>query len=202
MLDFERVGEGVVNTTPFPYMVVEDVIVGDQLPAVVRDFPQVRHPGSIPLGEARGGAAFARLVADLNSARFRQLMAAKFALDLADKPVLTTVRGVMRAKDGCAHTDSATKVLTVLVYFNQSWHGQDGCLRILRSGDLEDWVAEIPPRQGTMVAFAVTKNCWHGHKPVVGRRLSLQMNYLSGSGVKYKHQFFHGLSARLKQLAP
>jgi len=51
-----------------------------------------------------------------------------------------------------------------------------------------------------MVIFRVTDNCWHGHKPVVGKRLSLQMNYLIGEAAKGKHQFFHRLSAKLKKL--
>ena len=114
---------------------------------------------------------------------------------------MTTVRGVMRSKDGRIHTDSRTKVITVLLYLNASWEGEGGHLRILRGGDdIEDYVEEIPPLAGTMVVFQVTDNCWHGHKPVVGKRQSIQMNYLTGGGARDKHQFFHNLSARLKRL--
>jgi len=66
-----------------------------------------------------------------------------------------------------------------------------GCLRILRNGhDMDDYVQEIPPNAGRMVAFQVTDNCWRGHKPVVGKRLSIQMNYLVDEGALGKHKFF------------
>ena len=198
MLDFARVENGSPRTSPYPYMVVEDVIAGDSLAQVVSDFPDIRHPGSIPVTEVDYGESFAALLADLNSDRFRRIIADKFTVDLEGKPIMTTVRGVMRDKDGRIHTDSRTKVITVLLYFNQDWEGEDGALRILRNGtDLEDYVEQIPPRLGTMVVFRVTDNCWHGHTPVVGKRLSIQMNYLTGESARGKHQFFHRLSAKL-----
>ena len=201
MLDFSRVERGELKTSPYPYMVVNDVIDDEALGEVVRDFPDIRHPGSIPISEVEYGSAFSNFLTDLNSDRFRDLIAEKFAVDLSDKPIMTTVRGVMRMKDGRIHTDSRTKVITVLVYFNENWQGDEGALRILRNGeDLEDYVDEIQPRLGTMVVFRVTDNCWHGHKPVEGKRLSIQMNYLVGESARGKHQFFHRLSAKLKKL--
>jgi len=201
MLDFARIRETTLKREPFPYMVVENSIAADCLDVVVRDFPDVRHPGSIPVSEVEYGDAFATLMDELNGPEFRRLIEDKFALDLADKPIMTTVRGVMRDKDGRIHTDSKTKIITVLLYFNSDWQADGGYLRILRNGEnLEDYVEEIPPKLGNMVIFQVTDNCWHGHKPVVGERLSIQMNYLVGEGAKGKHQFFHRLSAKLKKL--
>jgi len=202
MLDFARIRQTALKRDPYPYMVVEDALTADCLEAVTRDFPEIRHPGSIPVSEVEYGDAFAALMAELKGPEFRRVIEDKFALDLANKPIMTTVRGVMRDKDGRIHTDSKTKVITVLLYFNSEWQADGGYLRILRSGDdLEDYVAEIPPKLGNMVIFQVTDNCWHGHKPVVGKRLSIQMNYLIGEGAKGKHQFFHRLSAKLKKLA-
>ena len=201
MLDFSRVESGSPKTTPYPYMVVENVIEADAVARLIGDFPEIRHPGSMPVTEVDYGEGFGELLSELNSDRFRDIIAGKFAVDLEDKPIMTTVRGVMRDKDGRIHTDSRTKVITVLLYFNENWEGEDGSLRILRNGrDLDDYVEQIPPRLGTMVVFKVTDNCWHGHTPVVGKRLSIQMNYLTGESARGKHQFFHRLSARLKKL--
>jgi hypothetical protein len=70
----------------------------------------------------------------------------------------------------------------------------------LRKGqNIEDYVDEIAPLAGTMVAFQVTDNCWHGHTPVEGKRQSIQLNYLTGDAAKGKHQFFHRISAKLKK---
>ena len=60
-----------------------------------------------------------------------------------------TVRGFVRSRDGEIHTDSKTKLITVLLYMNEGWESDGGRLRILRSGtDLEDSVAEVPPYGG------------------------------------------------------
>ncbi len=201
MLNLENIRAAPLRREPYPYLVVEQAIVPDALAAVVRDFPAIDYPGSIPVSEVGHGPAFAALLEELGGDDFRRALAERFAIDLDDRPIMTTVRGVMRDKDGRIHTDSKTKVMTVLLYFNEDWRDSGGHLRILRNGtDLEDFVEEIPPRLGTMVVFQVTDNCWHGHKPVVGKRLSIQMNYLTGEAARGKHQFFHRLSARLKKL--
>lgn len=200
MLDIERIRNGHLRTDPYPYTVIENVISEDFVAGVAADFPDIRYPGSLPVTEVDAGPAFQALLAELNGADFRHVVAEKFAVDLNDKPIMTTVRGVMRDKDGRIHTDSKTKVITVLIYFNNDWKDDGGYLRILRDGkDLDNYVEEIPPKLGTMVIFKVTDNCWHGHRPVVGKRLSLQMNYLADERARGKHQFFHRLSARLKK---
>lgn len=201
MLDFERIHNAALKNDPYPYMVVENVIQAAAVDSILKDFPAIDYPGSIPVSEVSYGPGFDRLLNELNGDEFRAAIADRFGIDLNDLPIMTTVRGVMRDKDGRIHTDSKTKVITVLLYFNQEWQADGGYLRILRnSADLENFVEEIPPRFGTMVVFQVTDNCWHGHKPVVGKRLSIQMNYLTGEVAKGKHQFFHRLSAKLKKL--
>lgn len=201
MLNFERIRATRPHSDPYPYMVVEGAIEAGALDRILADFPRIEHGGSFPVSSVDCGPAFEQLLDTLDGEAFRTLVEEKFDVDLSDSPAMTTVRGVMREKDGRIHTDSKTKKITILIYFNDDWQAEGGHLRILRSGDdLEDYVEEIPPRLGTMVIFRVTDNCWHGHKPVVGKRLSLQMNYLSGGAARSKHQFFHRLSARLKNL--
>ena len=202
MLDLDRIRSTPVRTDPYPFMVVTGTLQPQGVDALLRDFPQIRHPGSIPVSEVEHGPAFAQLLGELESPEFRRLIEEKFGLDLSDKPIMTTVRGMMRGhRDGRIHTDSKDKLVTVLLYFNADWHDAGGHLRILRSRDnLDDYVAEIPPRLGNMVIFQVTDNGWHGHKPVDGKRLSIQMNYLTGGAASARHQFLHRLSARLKKL--
>src|SRR5579859_7380463 len=69
--------------------------------------------------------------------------------DLAGRPTTTTVRGQCSPKDGKIHTDSLSKIITVLLYMNPGWEQAGGRLRLLRSGnDLEDMIAEVPPLEG------------------------------------------------------
>jgi SM-20-related protein len=200
MLNYEGFNAAQLKRDPYPYLVLSDAILPQDLSAVVKDFPRIEHGGSIPVSAAESGPAFQAFLAELEGDRFRQAIAEKFDLDLSDYPIMTTVRGMMRSKDGRIHTDSKTKVITVLVYLNEQWPHREGFLRILRNGeDLDDFVEEVPPLAGTMVVFEVTDNCWHGHQPLVGERRSIQMNYLTGDAAKGKHQFFHKLSARIKQ---
>ena len=201
MLQLEALRDATLRTDPYPYTLVTDFIEPAQLSAVLNDFPEIDSPGSIPVEAVSGGPAYQALMEALEGDEFRQAVADKFGLPLDDFPIMTTLRGVMREKDGRIHTDSKTKVITVLVYLNETWGQAGGCLRVLRNGsDINDYVEEIAPLAGTMMIFRVTDNCWHGHTPVEGKRQSIQMNYLIGDGAKNKHQFFHRLSARIKKL--
>jgi SM-20-related protein len=199
MLDLNAFNQTPLKHEPYPYMVVKNSLKAESIAQLLQDFPVLEHAGSIPVESVDYGTGFADLLKDLDSDELRQAIANKFDISLAGYPTMTTVRGVMREKDGRIHTDSKTKVITVLIYFNDEWENDSGHLRILNNGsDIEDYVEEVPPSLGTMVVFQVTDNCWHGHKPVVGKRLSIQMNYLVGEGAKGKHEFVHGLSAKLK----
>ena len=201
VLQLEALRNATLRTDPYPYTVVSDVIEPSQLSAVLADFPVLDSPGSIPVEGVSGGPAYQTLMAALEGDEFRQAVATKFGLSLDEYPTMTTLRGVMREKDGRIHTDSKTKVITVLVYLNATWDQAGGRLRVLRNdSNINDYVEEIIPLAGTMMIFRVTDNCWHGHTPVEGKRLSIQMNYLIGDGARNKHQFFHKLSARLKKL--
>jgi hypothetical protein len=131
----------------------------------------------------------------------RDAFAAKFGIDLSDRPTMVTVRGRARAKDGKIHADSRTKLITVLIYMNAAWEAPGGRLRLLRSADsLDDPVAEVPPIEGTLVAFKVTENSWHGHAAAEGPRRVIQLNWVTDAGVVRKEQTRHRFSARLKRL--
>ncbi len=87
----------------------------------------------------------------MNSARaFEE----KFKLDLTSRPTITTVRGRCDAGDGKIHTNSKTKIITVLIYADQNWEDAGGRLRLLRSAhDLNDIIVKVPPVAGTLLAF-------------------------------------------------
>ena len=81
--------------------------------------------------------------------------------------------------DGNIHTDHKSKVITVLLYFNEQWDSEDGQLRLLRSkDDIESYAAQVAPSGGNLVAFRRTDHSWHGHTQFVGERRMVQINYL------------------------
>ena len=58
IIDFDKIANGVVSTTPFPSLVAHDVISRDVASLFRRDFPDIKRPGFLPLDSmARRGAA-------------------------------------------------------------------------------------------------------------------------------------------------
>ena len=93
---------------------------------------------------------------------------------------MITVRGRCAAKDGRIHTDSETKLVTVLIYFNEPWEAKGGRLRLLRSPtDLNDMIGEVPPEAGTMIAFRRSDKSYHGHEPYEGVRRYVMINWMT-----------------------
>ena len=171
--------------------------------SVVDAFPPVAGHGSYPAVRLHGGPAFEALLEELEDAPLRQAIERKFALDLADRPTMVTVRGKSDGKDGRIHTDSATKLITLLLYLNPQWPHDGGRLLMLRRVvDLEDCAAEIPPLAGAMVAFRRSDRSFHGHYPHRGERRSVQLNWVTDAGVVRRELGRHAWSARLKALNP
>src|SRR5690606_21400098 len=159
--------------------------------------------GSFPLKSLRYGAGFGALVQALISAPVAELLSEKLGVDIEGRPTMVTVRGRTGPRDGFIHTDSATKIVTMLVYLNEPWEAKGGRLRLLRSAaDLDDYAAEVPPERGAMLAFRRSDRSFHGHEPFSGERRSLQINWMTDRAVMRREELRHRVSARLKQLSP
>ncbi len=66
------------------------------------------------------------------------------------------------------HLDLKAKLVTHVLYFNESWDRRDGgCLNILGSSDPADVVAEILPVVGNSSLLVRSKQSWHCVSPVV-----------------------------------
>lgn len=200
-LDFEALDKAPLQHDPYDYFVLEQFILPQQFKAISADFPKVPGPGSHPPSEVDIRGAFKGLVDELLGPQFRATMEKKFNVDLTGRPTMFTVRGFVRERDGEIHTDTKSKILTILLYMNEGWESDGGRLRILRSGtDLDDYVAEVPPNGGTLLAFRRSDNSWHGHKPHEGPRRVLQLNYVLDDDVVAREQSRHRLSTRLKKI--
>jgi hypothetical protein len=198
--DLDAFAATPLATEPFPYLVVPGFMRAEALPALASDYPTIAKPGSFPVSELRFGPTFQALLDALEGPELRDAFAAKFGLDLSDRPTMITVRGRAQRKDGRIHADSKTKLITVLLYMNARWEAPGGRLRLLRSPDsLADAIAEVPPIEGTLIAFKVTPNSWHGHEPVEGERRVIQLNWVRDAEVVRHEQARHRLSARIKR---
>ncbi len=198
-LDIAAVKAAQTKREPFPYFIVPGFVKAEALEAIEKDYPAIEKPGSFPLDTLEYGPGFTQLMNDLRGPEFRDVVAQKLGIDLSGKPTMVTVRGCTRARDGQIHTDSKTKLVTVLLYMNGKWEAPGGRLRLLRSPDnLNDIVEEIPPQAGTLLVFLNTPNAWHGHEPFEGQRRTIQLNWVSGQGVVIREQLRHKISAFFK----
>jgi hypothetical protein len=202
-LDFAALSATPVKTNPYDYFVVPNFIRADRFRDVVADYPSVPGPGSHPLPQLTVKGHFKGLLDELDGPEFRQAIEEKFGIDLSSRPTMFTVRGECRASDGKIHTDSVTKIITVLLYMNEKWDKDGGRLRILRNGtDLNDYADEVPPHGGTLLVFRRSENSWHGHEPFQGQRRAIQMNWVTDRSVVAREQGRHRISTTLKKLNP
>ena len=201
MLDLERFRNTPLTSEPFQFLIVPEFVRAEARLAIDKDYPEVARPGSFPLREVTYGPGFATLIEQLRSNEFRQVFEEKFNVDLANRPDMITVRGRCSEKDGKIHTDSETKIITILIYMNPAWEPSGGRLRLLRSANnLDDVILEVPPTEGTLLAFRRSNNSWHGHKPFAGPRRVIQFNWVTSEAVVRREQNRHRLSAWMKKL--
>ena len=72
---------------------------------------------------------------------------------------------------------------------------------MLRSGNnLDDIILEVPPTEGTLLAFRRSNTSWHGHKPFSGPRRVIQFNWVTSEAVVRREQNRHRFSAWMKKL--
>jgi hypothetical protein len=199
--DLDAFAATPLTAEPFPYLIVPGFMPHAALAALAADYPRIDKPGSFPVSELRFGPSFRAMLDELEGPAIRDAFAEKFAMDLSGRPTMVTVRGRAQAKDGRIHADSKTKLITVLLYMNQHWEAPGGRLRLLRSADsLDDSIVEVPPIEGTLLAFKVTPNSWHGHEPTEGERRVIQLNWVRDEDVVRHEQARHRFSAKLKRL--
>jgi SM-20-related protein len=144
-LDLKAFRATTLTREPFHYVVVPDFVREQVRDRISAGYPRISKRGSYPVSQHAYDAGFQELLDELESDEFRQAFEEKFEIDLSVRPTMTTVRCQCSAEDGQIHTDATSKIVTVLIYMNPSWHELCGRLRLLRSADnVDEVVAEIP----------------------------------------------------------
>ena len=170
------------------------------LAALERDFPALSRPGYHPVRHFTPRGAFAELLAEIEDGVLDRAMADRFGIDAGNLPRLVTVQQTSAARAGRPHTDSPSKVATLLIYLNRGWASPEGRIRVLRREALEDPVAEIGPEAGNVFAFLRSEQSWHGHTPFEGERRVVQVAWLRDAADLERKQRNHRLGWLLKGL--
>ena len=200
LLDKNQLNLAKVDNNFFPYFHVKNALSHFLNSSdLIKDFPDIDSGGSFPSDNLKEGD-IKKLVDELEGDEFKAILENKLRVNLKDAEVITTLRGYSRFKDGKIHTDSQSKIVTVLLYLNKNWDNEIGNLRLLKkNNDLDNYIQEISSEYGNLVAFKVTDNCWHGFMPFEGKRLSIQLNYIYPKSLNM-HKIRHKLSASLKKV--
>ncbi len=200
MLNYDALESAVATLDPYPHAVIANFVSDSDVLKIIADYPKLDMGGLFLPEGLSYGPAFAEVLQELESERFRAGIGKILGLDLTGLPTMITVRGCAQAKDGRIHADSKFKVASLLLYFNEPWASGEGRLRILRSPtDINDYAAELPPNGGTLVLFKVQDNGWHGHTPLTGVRRYIMVNYCTDQAKRDKEYNRHKLSGRLKR---
>jgi len=200
-LNLDALRAAQLETDPYPFIIVPGFLSPDSIRSISATYPNIEKGGSYPIESLDENMTIKEVIEELDGPEFQKAIEDKFSIDLAGRPKMYSLRGYTRAKDGRIHTDSKDKIVTVLLYLNEKWDQEGGRLRILRNGtDVDDYVAEVPPDNGTLLVFLRSDNSWHGHHPFEGPRRSLQMNWMTSEGTKGWHKIRHTLSAAVKKL--
>ncbi len=202
MIELDVIDKTPVATEPFPHFVSYGIITKENMKAISADFPVISKPGVFPLSDLQYGAAFAKLIEEVRSEKLAKIVGDKLGMNLVGKPLLVTARGQCQMKDGRIHNDSRDKIATCLLYLNdEEWDAKGGRLRLLRDDhNIENYITEVPPNGGNMIAFRRTENSWHGHDKFVGQRRSIMFNWLASDFAYAKNVGRHKLSAFVKKL--
>ena len=199
--DLDKFKATALAREPFQYLVVPGFVLPDACGAINRDYPRIEESGSFPSSQLSYGPGFREFLDEMGSEEFRETFEEKFDLDLKGRPHTVTVRGRCSPKDGRIHTDTESKIITILIYMNPEWEHSGGRLRLLRSNDnLENPILEVPPSAGTLLAFKRADNSWHGHKPFSGERRVIQFNWVTSEGDRRIAMLRHHVSASFKRL--
>lgn len=204
VIDLDVIRNAEIHDKPYRHIIGEGFLQKDKISSLRQDFPAIDKPGFLTVDDMALRGSFRDLVEDLESSAMARSLSDKLGLDLAPLPRLTTIRRLSQLKDGRIHTDSESKLATFLVYLNDDWDEDGGCLRVLNGpDDFDDMTAEISPIMGSCFGFRRAANSWHGHKPFAGERRVVQITWLRDAGElerKKKRngvaQFFKGIFGR------
>nr|WP_294517549.1 2OG-Fe(II) oxygenase [uncultured Rhodopila sp.] len=200
LLYLDALRNAAVTTDPFTFTVVQGFVQPEQAAAIRKDFPDIGYPGLLPVEATRHGPRFAQLIKELQSREVAAVFSETFGIDLVGRATMITVRGRCAGRDGRIHTDSESKVVTALLYFNDTWEATGGRLRLLRGpDDLQDMIAEVPPESGTLIAFRRSDKSFHGHEPFVGVRRYVMINWMASTFAAKRELLRHRVSATAKR---
>jgi SM-20-related protein len=202
ILDQDAIRASAYSREPYPHFLGSNFLRPERIDALRRDYPPITKAGYLTVDDIPLAGSFKQLIEELESPELTDVLSERFGLDLSPFPRLTTVRKISQGHDGRIHTDGPSKVMTLLVYMNDSWDAaEDGRLRVLYDGEhFEPYACEVPPTMGTVFGFLRSDQSWHGHKPFTGERRVVQTAWIRDSEELERKKRRNSLAKTLKRI--
>ena len=181
LLNVDAIRQAGRSSEPYDYLLGSGFLKSGEVDRLSAEFPAIAKPGYLTVNEVGLKGSFKTLIEELESAELTEELSQAFGRDLHAYPRLTTIMRMSQPKYGAIHTDGPSKVMTMLVYMNESWKDDGGGrLRVLYDGqNFEPYAVEVPPTMGTVFAFLRGDQSWHGHRPFAGERKVVQVAWLA-----------------------
>jgi len=184
MIDLNRISQGQLKTEPYRWAAIDKLFSPDDAAALAATFPSdhfkrlADYDGQkdfeyevrclIRMGErsvSRGkmlSSAWRSLASDFLSPAYRSALSSLTGIDLNDAELEVNVFHYPPGGSHGAHPDHRDKLVTQVLYFNESWDDDDGgCLTILRSSDPADVAMRVSPLAGNSAVLVRSDNSWH-----------------------------------------
>ncbi len=189
MIDLTQISRHTLQTQPYAWTAIGNLFSPKDAAALAASFPcdhfktvsfygdrdyeydaralinmgadSVSHPEEL-------SEAWLGLARDLLSPAYRVAMSLLTGCDLTTAPMEVNVFHYGPGANLGPHPDLEDKIVTHILYFNQSWNREDGgCLNILRSADPAEVAAEVEPIIGNSAVVVRSEKSWHAVARVV-----------------------------------
>jgi SM-20-related protein len=184
IIDLNRITRSHLETEPYRWAAVSGLFSAADAAALAATFPRdhfkrladhigekkheyqvrslIRMSARSVSRERQLSGVWQALAHDFLSPAYRSAMSEIIGIDLSAAELEVNVFHYPPGGLHGAHTDHRDKIVTHVLYFNQSWNDDDGgCLLILKSPDLREIVTRISPLVGNSAVLVRSGDSWH-----------------------------------------
>jgi SM-20-related protein len=190
VIDLDRISRSHLETEPYKWAAVSGLFTAADAAALAATFPRdhfkrvadragekkheyqvralIRMSAQSISREKQLSGVWQALAHDFLSPTYRNAMSELTGIDLGAAELEVNVFHYPPGGLHGAHTDNRDKIVTHVLYFNESWNDDDGgCLLILKSSDPGEMVARISPLVGNSAVLVRSDHSWHAVSDVV-----------------------------------
>jgi SM-20-related protein len=184
VIDLNRISRSNLESEPYRWAAIDGLFTAADSAALAATFPTDRfkrlsdHVGekkhdyqvrslirmsarSIS-GKRQLSSVWTALAHDFLSPAYRSAMSELIGIDLSAAEFEVNVFHYPPGGLHGAHTDHRDKIVTHVLYFNESWNDDDGgCLLILKSSNTQEIATRISPIVGNSAVLVRSDDSWH-----------------------------------------